>query len=49
MLALPHTVPLFGTLIEARDAKELGRHQRRLNRVDVLIVDDAEEAAAEQE
>lgn len=28
------------TLIEARDAKELGRYQRRLDRVDVLIVDE---------
>jgi DNA replication protein DnaC len=31
---------LVRTLIEARDAKELGRYQRRLDRVDVLIVDE---------
>jgi DNA replication protein DnaC len=31
---------LVRTLVEARDAKELGRYQRRLDRVDVLIVDE---------
>ena len=31
---------LVRTLIEARDAKELGRYQRRLERVDVLVVDE---------
>jgi DNA replication protein DnaC len=31
---------LVRTLIEARDAKELGRYQRRIERVDVLICDE---------
>jgi len=31
---------LVRTLIEARDAKELGRYQRRLERIDVLICDE---------
>lgn len=31
---------LVRTLIEARDSRELGRHQRRLERVDVLILDE---------
>jgi len=31
---------LVRTLIEARDARELGRYQRRLERVDVLILDE---------
>lgn len=31
---------LVRTLIEARDQKELGRYQRRLERVDVLILDE---------
>ncbi len=31
---------LVRTLIEARDAKELGRYQRRLDRVDLVIVDE---------
>ena len=31
---------LVRTLVEARDAKELGRFQRRLDRVDLLIVDE---------
>jgi DNA replication protein DnaC len=31
---------LVRSLLEARDARELGRHQRRLERVDVLILDE---------
>ncbi len=31
---------LVRTLIEARDAKELGRYMRRLERIDLLIVDE---------
>src|SRR6185369_506765 len=31
---------LVRTLIEARDARELGRLQRRLDRIDVLILDE---------
>jgi DNA replication protein DnaC len=31
---------LVRTLIESRDAKELGRYQRRLERIDVLICDE---------
>ena len=31
---------LVRSLLEARDARELGRHQRRLERVDVLVLDE---------
>jgi DNA replication protein DnaC len=31
---------LVRTLVEARDAKELGRYQRRLERIDVLVLDE---------
>ena len=37
---------LVRTLIEARDAKELGRYMRRLERIDLLIVDEVRVRAA---
>jgi DNA replication protein DnaC len=39
-VAFTRAADLVRTLIEARDAKELGRFQRRLDRVDLLIVDE---------
>jgi DNA replication protein DnaC len=39
-VAFTRAADLVRTLVEARDAKELGRFQRRLDRVDLLIVDE---------
>lgn len=39
-VAFQRAADLVCALIEARDAKELGRYQRRLERVDLLIVDE---------
>lgn len=39
-VAFARAADLVRTLVEARDARELGRAQRRLDRVDVLIVDE---------
>lgn len=39
-VAFARAADLVRTLVEARDARELGRAQRRLDRVDVLILDE---------
>jgi DNA replication protein DnaC len=39
-VAFHRAADLVCALVEARDAKELGRYQRRLERVDLLIVDE---------
>jgi len=39
-IAFWRAADLVRTLFEARDTRELGRYQRRLERVDVLILDE---------